>query len=95
MTPIQELEPPPTVHRAARAMELARIWIVDGNQHVRLSANMWDDPGAWGIMLVDLAKHVANAYEERGRDRQEVLERILSAFAAELESATDDPSPLN
>ena len=30
---------------------------------------LWADAGNWGIMLVDLARHVANAYEQDGRGR--------------------------
>ena len=76
-------------------MELARIWIVDGNQHVAINGNLWDDPAAWGLMLVDLAKHVANAYAKEGRNKQEVLNRILDGFNAEIQSPTDDPAPLH
>jgi len=55
---IQELAPPHSIHGASKAMELARIWIVDENQHVSISGNLWRDPAAWGLMLVDLAKHI-------------------------------------
>jgi hypothetical protein len=93
MKNIEELNPPHTIQNASRAMELARIWIVDGSQHVAISRNLWDDPAAWGLMLVDLAKHVANAYAKEGRDKQEVLNRILEGFNAETQSTTDDPTP--
>ena len=95
MENVDELSPPHTIHNASRAMELARIWIVDGSQHVSINAKLWDDPAAWGLMLVDLAKHVANAYAENGKDKQEVLNRILQGFRAETEFATDDPKEVN
>jgi hypothetical protein len=42
-------------------------------------------------MLVDLAKHLANVYEQaEGRDRREVLERIKLGFDAVWESPTDE-----
>ena len=94
MENIEELAPPNTIHNATRAMEIARIWLVDCGQHVRLSGDLWDDPAAWGMMLVDLAKHVANAYEQNGKDKEEVLKRIVDGFNAEICSSTDDPSPL-
>ena len=89
MSNVSELSPPPDVHQASRAMELARIWIVDKNQQVVLSGNLWDDPASWGLMLVDLARHVANAYKEQGHDKAEVLVRIREAFDAEWEVPTD------
>jgi len=75
-------------------MELVRIWIVDGNQHVSISGNLWRDPAAWGLMLVDLAKHIANAYAQHGEDREAMLKRILAGVLAEIESPTDEPGPV-
>ena len=94
MSEIKELQPPHTIHGASKAMELARIWIVDGNQHVSISGNLWKDPAAWGLMLVDLAKHVANAYAQHGENREATLNRIFAGFLAEIKSATDEPGPI-
>jgi hypothetical protein len=80
MASISELSHPPGVKHASRAMEIVRVWIVDEKQQVVLSGNLWDDPAAWGLMLVDLARHVANAYEDQGHDRNRVLSRIREAF---------------
>jgi hypothetical protein len=95
MSKIEELQPPATIHRASRAMELARIWIVDGKQHVAIHGKLWEDPAAWGLMLMDLAGHVANAYAQNGHDREVVLERILQGFRAECHSPTDEPKALD
>jgi hypothetical protein len=44
-------------------------------------------------MLVDLAEHVANAYEQTtGEYREGVLKRIKEGFDAEWSRATDDPT---
>jgi hypothetical protein len=89
MTERTELPLPPTLDQADRAMELARVWIVDGHQHVVLSPSLWDDPASWGLMLVDIARHVASAYKARmGRDRADVLQRIREAFDAEWSHPT-------
>jgi hypothetical protein len=86
----QELPLPPTLDQAASAMEMARIWIVDGHQDVVLSPNLWPDSGAWGLMLVDIARHVASAYaQQRGQNRTEVLKRIREAFDGEWSHSTD------
>jgi len=42
-------------------------------------------------MLVDLAQHVANAYAQEGRSRDEVLKRIKEGFDAEWHAPTDEP----
>jgi hypothetical protein len=84
------LEIPATVKGDPNATEIARIWAAHGQQHVYLRSGLWKDAGNWGIMLVDLARHVANAYEqdERG-DYFEVLARIRQLFDAEWDSPTD------
>lgn len=46
-------------------VELVRVWAAEGKQHVTIRADIWNDPAAWGMMLVDLARHVASAYAER------------------------------
>lgn len=90
MSDISELSRPSGVEDASRAMEIARIWIVDKRQQVVLSGNLWDHPAAWGLMLVDLAKHVANAYANQGHDRERVLARVREALDAEWLVATSD-----
>jgi hypothetical protein len=86
-----ELPIPPTAASDPKAREIARIWAACGAQHVALASGLWEDPASWGIMLVDLANHVANAYEQSaGLDRSEVLARIREGFDAEWESATDE-----
>jgi hypothetical protein len=84
------LEIPPTVAGDPKATEIARIWAAHGQQHVHLRSGLWADAGNWGIMLVDLARHVANAYEQDGRgDYFQVLSRIREIFDAEWDSPTD------
>ena len=83
---------PSIAQRDPRAIELARIWSAEGAQHISLRPDVWKDPGAWGILLVDLAKHVANAlHEQSGRDPASTLQRIRAAFDAEWGHATDEP----
>ena len=65
----QELLIPTAAAADPHAIELARIWASHGAQHVSLRADIWEDPGSWGFMLVDLARHIAIAYEQtQGRD---------------------------
>jgi hypothetical protein len=52
---------------------------------------MWQEPGAWGLLLADVARHAAKAYANEGRDEAEVLVRIRQFLDAELASPTDTP----
>lgn len=84
---------PAAVMSDPRAVELLRVWAAHGGQHVSLDATVWNDPAAWGIMLVDLAKHVALAYHEStGKEFADVLNRIREGLDAEWTSETDRPT---
>jgi Domain of unknown function (DUF5076) len=89
----KQLPIPGPAAKDPRAIEMLRVWAAGGKQHVSLATGLWDDPASWGIMLVDLAKHVANAYEQsRGLARNDVLRRIKEGFDAEWSSPMDTPS---
>ena len=88
-----ELAVPPSAARDRSAVEIGRIWLVGGDQHVVLRSDVWEDPAAWGLLLVDLAKHVANTYQQSdGRAIQETLSRIKAGFDTEWSHATDTPT---
>src|ERR1051325_10216824 len=89
MSERDELIIPEGAKEDPNSFELIRIWIANKGQHVALR-NVWKDPAAWGLMLCDLARHVANAYQqEEGRDPGETLLRIKAGFDAEFVSPTD------
>jgi Domain of unknown function (DUF5076) len=86
------LNVPSAAAKSREAVEVARIWVADGGQHIALRPEAWDDPAAWGILLVDLARHLARAYHQGvGRPPEETLARIRAGFDAEWGSPTDDP----
>src|ERR1700719_3899046 len=75
-----------------KSFELLRVWVANKRQHVSLRVGVWNDPAAWGLMLADLARHVANSYQQdAGLDRLKTLQRIKAALDAEFASPTDDP----
>jgi hypothetical protein len=77
----------------ARAIELVRVWAAGGKQHVSLATQLWKDPATWGLMLVDLARHVANAYAMTGEKTSDsVLQRIKEGFDVEWNANTDETS---
>jgi hypothetical protein len=77
-----------------RAVEVLTVWAAPNSPQQFVLRTNWDDPGAWGLVLVDVARHVANAYAREGRDRSETLERIRELFDAEWAEPTDDPESL-
>jgi hypothetical protein len=83
---------PPQAQSDRGAVEIARIWAASGQMEVALRPDLWDDPGTWGIMLVDLARHVANAYRQiKGHDVDITLAAIREIFEAEWNRPTDTP----
>ena len=88
----RELEIPPAAEEDPSAFEIVRVWGAKREQHVTIFWDLWDDPATWGIMLADLAGHVANAYhQQRGLARGEVLSEIRTMFNKEIEVPTDAP----
>lgn len=62
--------------------------IPDAGQQFSLHTT-WSDPAAWGILIADLAKHAAKAYEGQDWSFEEALARIKAGFDAEWTSPSD------
>jgi hypothetical protein len=70
-------------------VEVLRAVVVDGALHISLR-RAFDDPEAWGMLISDVARHVARIYATEDKFREsETLERIRSLFNAEMDSLTD------
>ena len=87
---------PAPAKRDPRSVEMMRTWIAGGELHVVLNVGFWEEPergiderDAWGILMADMVRHIANAHEERyGRDPRETLIAIREAFEREIEKPT-------
>jgi hypothetical protein len=90
----KELEPPPLASSDPTAEEILRVWSSPTRAYQLTLRTHWDDPGAWGILLVDIAKHAAQAYARKGEDRCAALRRIVELFEAELSRPTDAPKDI-
>ena len=89
----RELSIPEQTATDSSAFEILRVWIVDGNQVVNIKVEAWDDPAAWGLLLADLARHIAHAYADLRKDNSSnVLSRIWQGFDVEMRNPTDNPS---
>jgi len=86
--PGSSLDPPAIAVTNSEAVEVLRVWTAPGApQHLTLRT-CWKDPGAWGLLLVDIARHAARAYQRDGQDPQQVLGRMRELFDAEWSSPT-------
>jgi Domain of unknown function (DUF5076) len=84
---------PPVAQRDKASFEVLRVWIAEQGQHVSIRSGAWEDPFAWGIVLADLARHIANAHQlqNESTDTDAFLERLLEGFQAEIDNPTDEP----
>ena len=89
-----ELDPPPIASSEPNSVEVLRVWACPGKPQQLTLRTTWQDPGAWGLVLADLARHAALAYQQEGRDREVAFERIIAALNAELDAPTDNPETL-
>ena len=87
-----ELKIPQVAKADKDAKEFIRIWSSGGAQQIILKRDMYDDAAAWDLCLADIARHVSNAYAQKGYDQQEIFDRILLGFRIEIENPTDDPT---
>jgi hypothetical protein len=71
-------------------------WIAENGLHCTMNVGMWhaqgrNEPKAWGILLADVVRHLANAIEsERGVDSDDVIADIVESFNEELDSPTSE-----
>ena|SRR5579872_2314991 len=92
---LDELPIPPNARSDKNAHELIRAWAAHNGLHCSLSVDRWGESErtAWGILLTDVVRHVANALcEAKGWDKNETVREIRRVFNAELDSPTAEPS---
>jgi hypothetical protein len=71
---------------------MVRAWIAEGDLYIVLNIGFWEDPhrgiderDAWGILMADMARHIADAHEkEYGRDPRATLNLIRGAFDRQI-----------
>ena len=85
------LSVPPLADANPDAIEVLRVWAAPGTPQQIILRTTWLDAGAWGLLLVDLARQAAQAYAREGQDLDAALARIRLLFDAEWGQATDAP----
>ena len=83
---VQALGTPPIADERNNAVEVLRVWTVENGPNQFVVEPFWEDAGAWGILLADIARHSANAHAEKhGGDPSMALSKIVELLFAELE----------
>ena len=90
----RELDPPPMAKETVDAVEILRVWAAPGAPQQLTLRTVWRDPGAWGLLIADVARHASNAYGREGQDPEEALQRIRLLFDAEISSPTSPADDL-
>jgi hypothetical protein len=85
---------PPDAAASDDAVEVLRAFVVDGGLSIAFT-RAFDDPGMWGMMLVDIARHAARAFAKEGvMSEEQALGAIVDMFDTELANVTDPGSTL-
>jgi hypothetical protein len=83
------LRTPAFVKNDRGAVEVMRVWASDEEGFKFVLKPTWVNAAMWGLLLVDVARHAANAYANQGDDRGKVLAEIKAMFDAEWKRPTD------
>lgn len=94
---MQERPIPEAAIRDPNSVEMMRVWIAEGGLHCSLKVGMYretmniPEETAWGTILADAARHVANALSSGyGVDADQALRQIGEALIKELALPTSD-----
>ena len=69
------------------ATEVLRAFVLDGGLSIAFR-RAFEEPGMWGLLLVDIARHAARSYaRDGGLPEDEALTRIVDMFEAEMATA--------
>ena len=91
-----QLQPPHEVFHDAKAGEIARAWISNGNLSLSLHAMAFGKPEVWGHVLAGMAQQVAGACAEMGHGTvASNLDAIRKALTEDLAKAAAQSSVLN
>jgi hypothetical protein len=82
----------PAAPEGEQTVELLRAWVIGQELHCALAADAVPDAETWGVVLADLARHLARALKDRGGpDEAATLQAVRAAFDAELLSPAEAP----
>jgi hypothetical protein len=86
---LEPLDPPRTIVEAGQGVEMIRLWISGGVEHVALNIGALGetDPKQWGMLLADLSVHVIKGLQHKTPllRADELRAEIEAAYRARLE----------
>lgn len=87
---MKELPTTDTIKEHSDAVELLRVWQVNGKQEFIIASEVWEDPAAWGLLLADLARQITDSYGANSGygNQKDVLQRIRQGLDVEWENPT-------
>mgnify|MGYP003382056427 CR=1 FL=1 len=96
---MQERSIPEAALRDPNSIEMLRVWIAEKKLHCSMKVGMYQETMkvpeevAWGTILADVARHLANAlHEGYGHDKSATLRRISDKFLDEIDKSTSAAS---
>lgn len=95
---IDERPIPDAALKDENAVEMIRVWVAGQKLHCSLKIGMYEEGGmnfkegtAWGIILADVTRHVAQAMENLySYNQQETIRDIQVSFLKELGKPTSE-----
>jgi hypothetical protein len=77
--------------------EVARVFVTNGaGSTVFIDANVLSEPGWFGYLLADTARHAAKAYAQAWQlDESETLQAIVDGLSEELRAQVNRVDPVN
>lgn len=87
---------PEAANRDENSVEMLRAWIAERGLHCSMKVGMYSEMGkseerAWGILLADVTRHIANAlFEEHGIEKTKTLTSIRESYLTELSKPTSE-----
>ncbi len=95
---MKELVIPPEAQTDDDSWELLRAWVANKGLHCSLKVGVYEAEGipegkAWGMILADAARHIADALASLGlRESEAALQELRRNFEAELDKPTSNRS---
>lgn len=64
---------------------ILEVSLVGEDQQFKLNGLQWEDPAAWGLLLADMARFIAETYEnELGIEKNSACQQILQGLHVDL-----------
>ena len=88
----KQLAVPDAAQKDAASFELIRVWVAQQSQQISLRPGVWSEPGAWGVMLADLARNIVQVHVENDEDldAEAFVAALLEGFDTEIESVLNE-----